>query len=738
MADETAAASPPGPILWFDQIEAGAVGSVGGKAANLAELRRLGFPVPDGFVLFAEPGPELERAIAQLGGGPMAVRSSGTAEDLAEASFAGQYESFLNVTGVEAVQEAVARCRESASNSRVATYSRQRGMAASPLIPVLVQRMVAAQAAGVAFSANPVTGDRGEVVIKAVRGLGERLVSGEAGADAWVVSRNGPHALKQEENAITSDQALAIADLTRRAAVHFGQPQDVEWAIDDIGLHVLQSRPMTALPPSVDWTPPGAGYWMRNLRLGEWLPEPVTPLFEDWLLDLLNRGFARGNAVDVGLGAGLHQATVNGWYYSTPQPAIRPGAVLRALLTRAPTIWRFATSLLRQASRPDVSERRYFASVVRRWREEALPHYRALVRRRSAGVDAASVEELVEIVEEVGGAAGEQLWCLAIGGGSAWKIEVALAQFYRRHLAARVEGDVLTLLAGLPSKTDHQAAHLVQSVDWYRPTLGETSLPTATLAKNPRRLEVERQRQAAETECRQVLKVEPDLLRRFNALLELAQSYAQLREEQAFELTLGWPLLRRCVLRLGSAAAARGAVADTEDAFFLTRKELCDVAVGGFDLRAEVEARRSLWNWRRRLAPPLALGEEPRLLKRMMGGLELLRSDAGVREGALRGEPASPGRASGPVRIVLGPDDFSAFQEGEVLVAQATAPAWTPLFSRAAAVVTDGGSLAAHASLVAREYGIPAVVATGDATTRLVTGQVVVVDGSGGFVEVVG
>ncbi|MGZ3674284.1 MAG: PEP-utilizing enzyme, partial [Ktedonobacterales bacterium] len=110
---------------------------------------------------------------------------------------------------------------------------------------------------------------------------------------------------------------------------------------------------------------------------------------------------------------------------------------------------------------------------------------------------------------------------------------------------------------------------------------------------------------------------------------------------------------------------------------------------------------------------------------------------AGQRDDAriLRGMPASPGRATGAVRVVRGPEDFERFLPGEVLVAQVTAPAWTPLFARAAAVVTDGGSLAAHASLVAREYGIPAVVGASDATARLRDGQRVTVDGSAGLVE---
>jgi phosphoenolpyruvate synthase/pyruvate phosphate dikinase len=115
--------------------------------------------------------------------------------------------------------------------------------------------------------------------------------------------------------------------------------------------------------------------------------------------------------------------------------------------------------------------------------------------------------------------------------------------------------------------------------------------------------------------------------------------------------------------------------------------------------------------------------------------VDAVRTTGPAPEDAIVGQPASPGRATGPVRIIHGPGDFDRFYPGEVLVARATAPAWTPLFARAAAVVTDGGTLAAHASLVAREYGIPAVVATGDATARLDDGQVVTVDGGAGTVH---
>jgi rifampicin phosphotransferase len=726
------------PILQLNEVGADDFERVGGKAANLGELKRAGFPVPDGFVVLEEPGPELEAALDSIGGGPVAVRSSANAEDLAEASFAGQYETFLNVDGSQATREAIRSCRESAANQRVTVYSIQRGIEAGPTIAVLVQKMIESRAAGVAFSANPLTGDRSEVVVTAVRGLGEQLVSGEGEAEEWVVRAGRASRLKGPEQVISRDQVIAVADLARRAADHFGKPQDIEWALADAGLFLLQSRPITALSPQVNWAPPASGYWMRNLRLGEWLPEPVTPLFEDWLLERLAAGFARGNAVDVGLGAGLKQAIVNGWYYSTPQPDVRLSAVAKALVSRPGTLVRFATSLLKQSTDPDTADRRYFGRVVRRWREDALPRYQNLVEARDEAVDAMPTAGIFRLIDEVGEAAGEQLWCLAVGGGSAWKVEVALGRFYRQHLESRVIVDVATLLTGLPSSTEHLASHLVQSLDWYRPTLGETSPAAPGQDSTERRRGVENKRLVAEKECRDALAGEPVLLARFETLLRLAQSYASLREEQSNLLTLGWPLLRRSVLRLGIAAVEHGAVGAPDDAFFMTRRELETASTGGdqSELRARLGERRARWESYRRLAPPLALGKAPKLLQRMMGSLELLRSDAVAGDGALHGEPASPGRASGRVRVVRSSADFDAFRDGEVLVAQVTAPAWTPLFGRAVAVVTDGGSLAAHASLVAREYGIPAVVATGDATTRLSDGQWVTVDGSGGFVEV--
>jgi len=295
---------------------------------------------------------------------------------------------------------------------------------------------------------------------------------------------------------------------------------------------------------------------------------------------------------------------------------------------------------------------------------------------------------------------------------------------------------VQVLLRGLPNAALAVPTHAVQSVDWYWPTAGEQQpvedRPDAALAERRRLVREERER--AEAACRRALSDRPAALARFNELLEVAQRYARLREEQARWFTLGWPLLRRCALRLGQVAQSAGLLDEWEDVFFLTRDELLASASGG-GLQESAARRRAKWERQRRLVAPLTIGQAPRLLERSLTGVvEAVRTGGQVPEGAIVGQPASPGRASGPVRVVRGPEEFDRFEVGEVLVAQVTAPAWTPLFGRAAAVVTDGGSLAAHASLVAREYGIPAVVATGDATRRLRDGQHVVVDGSAGFV----
>ena len=232
--------------------------TVGGKAANLGELLAAGFDVPDGVVLTADGAnvtADERRSMVfagagNLGNGPFAVRSSGVAEDGAEQSYAGMYESVLDVPADE-LPTATERVLASARGARAgrSTSTPQMG-----LMAVIIQQMVAPVAAGVALTADPINGDRQTCIVTAVRGTGDRLVSGEASGDEWVVHDGDASPRRQPEHAIDRNQAVQVANEARRIAVTRGKPQDVEWAIDADGkLWILQARPMTALPPDVSW-----------------------------------------------------------------------------------------------------------------------------------------------------------------------------------------------------------------------------------------------------------------------------------------------------------------------------------------------------------------------------------------------------------------------------------------------------------------------------------------------------
>jgi pyruvate,water dikinase len=227
----------------------------------------------------------------------------------------------------------------------------------------------------------------------------------------------------------------------------------------------------------------------------------------------------------------------------------------------------------------------------------------------------------------------------------------------------------------------------------------------------------------AELRATAALTDRPRLLAWYQPLVPVAQRYAVLREQQAAQLTLAWPALRRCAHHLGQHLVHAGVIAEPDEVFFCTRTEL-DAALAGQvrSLAPTVANRRDVWQRQRRLAAPLTLGRAPRLIGDVIDRAVRQARGPVDSQGLLVGHPASAGQATGPVRILTDPHDSAAFADGEVLVTAATTPAWTPLFARAAAVVTDGGTLAAHASLVAREYGIPAVVGTGDATRPLPQG----------------
>ncbi len=268
-------------LLWFTDGACADVRVAGGKGASLAAMTAAGLPVPPGFVVVADvlervvdadrlrelaheglsgeaqgvvgfaaaPCDEIAAAYAQLGAGRVAVRSSATAEDSEEASFAGQQDTYLGVEGVEAVCANVVRCWGSFFSERALFYRRHKGSLDDLGMAVVVQRMVEAEKAGVLFTVDPVQRRRDQMIVEAIHGLGERLVAGEVTPDHYVVDRQGR--VKREHLAsagvLTHDELARLVGLGTQLEAHFGSPQDVEWALAGGEVFLLQSRPVTSL-----------------------------------------------------------------------------------------------------------------------------------------------------------------------------------------------------------------------------------------------------------------------------------------------------------------------------------------------------------------------------------------------------------------------------------------------------------------------------------------------------------
>lgn len=741
-------------VLRLSDVAARDRSRTGSKAAVLATLLQAGFLVPDGMILstsafevFAAKGEAptaqsaalraaLDMLAACYGDVPVAVRSSALAEDLPDASFAGQYETVLNVCGAAAIEDAVHRCWASLGGPTANAYRRHANVTSSEVMAVLIQPMVTPSAAGVAFGADPMTGNRSRAVISAVRGIADPLVSGRAVAEEWEVTAKAAACRTATGPAVlTAAHATAVGATLRDVEGLLGSPQDMEWAIADGQVLILQARPMTALPAETGWPAPRRGVWLRSIRLGEWLPEPITPLFETWLLDRLEERFRLRQREVGGICAPppLHVSVYN-WYFHSPIGGGRQTLLFRGMLRRP----RLAIATVVGSRLPAAADRLFFSAHAGRWQRDVLAPYQRAVADGSPGVAAASAAELARLVDHLADLAGDFFWSFMLCGGAAWRSEIALARFYHRHLKAKVSQSYQDLLLGLA--VPDTPGHAVHSLDWFRETIGELP-PTASEPKlaAARREEVSSRRIAAETACRQALAARPRLQARFMSRLTLAQRYATIRTEHAVWFTLAWPVLRQCVLRLGSLMVSEGLLDKADEIFFISRAELDDYLAGRHpqELAPRARDRRETWERNRRLVPPLALGKAPLLLaKVLLSSPKVARPAATASSSALRGTPASPGSAAGPVRILRDPADTEAVLPGDVLVVSAAVPALAAVFDRIAALVTDGGSVAAHASLTAREYGIPAVTGLGDATSRLTDNMWVFVDGTAGVVDV--
>lgn len=854
-------------VVDLAQLTADHIGAVGGKAANLGELIRAGFDVPPGFCITTEgyrravrgttveagastdaaaaraailgaPFPEtvadaVRGAYARLesgADGPVAVRSSATAEDLPGASFAGQQDTFLNVAGIDDVLEAVHRCWASLWTDRAVAYRAAQGIDGSGVaLAVLVQRMVDAQSAGVLFTADPVTGRRRQAVLDAARGLGDAVVSGAVDPDHFVVDtgtgrildrrRGGP--ADEQAASLTDTQVRALASLGDRVERAFGSPQDIEWAVDADGhAWLMQSRPITTLYPVPVRTaalPADETRVYFCISLAQGLHRPITPMGIAFLrvigsgfLDLVGR---RPERIIDGPGG---FAVSGDRIFLDATPIVR-SAIGREIFPRALDVMEARSAVVlrglfadRRFSVLPGSRRRFAGPALHLAARVRLPLLvgqalaspkaaRRRVRRLAdelraevlpAGGDIPTrVDGVVELLVRAMPLAPRSLPGAVVGFGmlglagrllrgstqpgdlqtvlrsapanvttemdlDLWRVAVRarddadsaaalhtrtsldLADAYHAgSLPAVLQGAMTEFLGryghravaeidlGMP-RWSEDPAHLFGVLSGYLRLDRDAVTPdqhfadgardarTMMLALNRRALRRGRLRAAAVRFC----------LRRARALVGM-------REMPKFLIITAMSGARGAMLRIGGELADSGRIAEPEDVFFLEFDEVKRAATGD-DLRSTVSARREQYDdeLRRRHVPRVLLSDGTELEAVGSGS-------AAAQPGALRGTPASAGTVTAQARVILDPVG-ARLEPGEILVAPSTDPGWTPLFLTAGGLVMEMGGANSHGAVVAREYGIPAVVGVARATEAITTGAEVTVDGASGVVTV--
>jgi phosphohistidine swiveling domain-containing protein len=603
---------------------------------------------------------------------------------------------------------------------------------------------------------------------------------------------------RRRQPVLDDKTAAQLARYGARIEQLYGTPQDIEWALSVGELYILQARPITALPepmadPPTDWSVPETGGMYARASIVEQMPDPLSPLFADLIEGAVVRSLQKlmNELLDTQVlrEGDLGFTTVNGYAYYR----YRLAAMWR-ILAKSPAPLRLmmgsgersAQRRWREYSRP------LYARTVERWETkspEALPASRLLEGARElldAGAEyytsvqtiiplAASCEMLFtafynRLVRRRGDPPA-QTFLLGFDSTPirAEKSLYDLAAWCSEHpdlaraLAGTPSEQILDLLhaqvppGGVDEVTWHEwcsrfqahldrYGHTVYNLDFVNPVPADDPASLFDTLKfylrgegqNPH----ERQRRTAERReaaTREVLE-RLDAPRRnlFSKLLEWAQGVAPVREDALYDVGLAWPVMRRMLLELGRRLVEAGAVERPADVFWLSRDEVERMAAS-LDagearlgsLSDAVEKRRMLWRGRRRVTPPQLLPKDSWFMvfeSLMPAGSEEQTGDT------IKGVATSGGQVTARARVLGGPEDFGQMRPGEVLVAAITTPAWTSLFAMASAVVTDVGGPLSHSSIVAREYGIPAVLGTAVATRRIRSGENVRVDGDVGTV----
>ncbi len=887
-------------VVAFDDERATSRVLVGGKGANLARLATAGVPVPDGFcvttaaydALLDDPAirdqiralstidPSDTAAIADVGADlrarieerefpqavqdaigtvldttasdpeqGYAVRSSATAEDLPEASFAGQQETFLNVRGADEVLDRIRACMASLFTDRAIAYRTRNDVSHENVaLAVVVQRMVAPDVSGICFTADPTTGNRHVASVEAGLGLGEALVSGAASADTVQVDERSGAVLDYE----VGDQRIAVrslpgggtetielppADRTRRVLSDeqvrtlvgigtrieelFGCPQDVEWCLADGEFFIVQARPITSLfpvpspPPSDDrlhvyysmghaqafgeaMPPLVRDIWLAYIRtsMAEWGANPetqwaaeaggrvyidLTPMlrigplrrrlpdrlatmseavgaaFED-LLSRRGEEFQQDRTVGDALttSSRIGRALLTSARAGFPLPSMMVDGFVGAFIgepappEREEAMWiDWGRGVAAEIRAPDTPAERaraafdlsagaidfppigplYASLFASGWLERHFPD-------ASEDVNAVGRGFPHELVTRINLGLGD----LADVAREHPAVTVALREGKTLEEVESVEGgDVFR--SAFDAYLDEFGHRATGEIDASRPRWHED--PSGLLAAVRANLEhgeagehrarldrLEREAHAAAERLER--RADHGLLgpirrRLVRRVIRTYRGYIQTREYPKHGLAHAFAAWRDVLREAGATLVADGQLSDTDDVWFLRKDELL-AALDGDAIEVDIDAGRTEFERHAAMDAPAVLTSE--------GEVPSFRVDRDdVPEGALVGTGVSGGVVEGVARVVRDPSK-ETIERGEILIAPSSDPGWTPLFLNAAGMVVEVGTRMSHGAIVAREYGLPAVVSVPEATRRIETGQRVRVDGTRGIIEI--
>ena len=837
-------------VLDIQQIDRTQVALAGGKGALLGELMRIeGVRVPRGFCITTEAfrrtvaqipsiEPQLDRlsrlkladrhGMAALSGelrigieeivlpGDLAeaiagalvrcgedlayaVRSSATAEDSPTASFAGQHDSYLNVTGLEAILRDVRRCWASLFSERAVTYRLRGGIEHRHVqMAVVVQQMVLPVASGVLFTADPLTSNRKLAVVEAIRGLGEELVSGRVGPDVYTV-RDGAIVVRtivNEQPALEDGDVLRLAQLGRRIEEFFGRPQDIEWCRAEEGFQIVQSRPITTLFPV-----PEAGDRKNHVYVSvghqQMMTDPIKPLgLSLWQLTTPRSMSVAGGRLFVDVTEML----------GAPTP--RAG-LLRALGGSDPLMGDALRTIVERGdfvpTRPDEELTGVLAVAEQKPLDADPARVSELIERGQAStavlkqtIEAQSGPELIEFILEdlqelkrvLFDPRGLEVITSAAQAGrwlnehmQEWLGEKNVADTLTQSVAGNVTSEMglalldvadvirpfpgvvaflrdvddehfLEELPALPGGTEAREA-IEAFLDRYgMRCTGEIDITRTRWSEQPSALvpmilahvrnfepgagsqRFEQGRREAATKEQELLarlREEPDGERKAGEtkqMIDRVRTFAGYREYPKYGMVSRYFVYKQALLREAEHLKLAGVLHEVQDIFYLTLHEFHDVVRDQEVDHELIRQRKDAFNSYLSLTPPRVLTSEGEVLAGSY------RREA-LPAGALVGLPVSAGAVEGRARVIL--DMAQAdLEPGDILVTTYTDPSWTPLFVTIGGLITEVGGLMTHGAVIAREYGLPAVVGVERATRLIIDGQRIRVHGTDGYVEVLG